>query len=103
MVGVRAGTHERQRSGDAIDEGHARPKGSRNQPGQTESAAELDRTARAGLHRLRENDRTGPEMRPVRRLGRIERTEERRAIDVLLQIRDAPQRDLPIPHPNVAK
>jgi hypothetical protein len=91
----RAGAHERERGGRPVDEGDRRPAARRRQAGEPQAAAQLDGPSRPRGHGIREHPCPAPEMRPVRRLGRVVAREQRVTIDVPLEVIDLPECDTP--------
>src|SRR5579862_4744253 len=93
IVGCGAGADERERLRDPIEKRDPRSAARGNEPGEPESAADLEDRPRARRDQDRKHARAAPQVRPVRRRGWIFRAEQRRAVDVPLQIYDLPERD----------
>jgi hypothetical protein len=69
------------------------PRPGGDEAGKTETAAQLEYASRSARHGAGEHERAAPEMRPVGGLGRLVAGQQRRAIDVPLEVGDAPERD----------
>ena len=63
-----------------------------DEPGEAKAAAELDGMDAAARHRLGKHPCAAPEMRPVRRLRRVDGGQQRVTVDVALEVVHLPQR-----------